>query len=163
MLCGMSECAWRAGGRALRWLAALGLVAAHATGVSAAPPTAQVAQLLARAQQDCAGEQGRFQATPRAVTRRPLSPKGPVAQVVDASQFSCSTAASLYGGSGGTYLWVVVADQVHELLAHQWQWVTLKGRPVLLLAVHHSQCGPPAAACYRAVSFEADGRMHTVQ
>jgi hypothetical protein len=75
-------------------------------------------------------------------------------EVVDAAQFSCSTAASMWGGSGGTYLWVIVGSQTYEFLAHKWRVVDIDGQKVLLLAVHSSQCSDAIGPCYRAFVWE---------
>ena len=77
-------------------------------------------------------------------------------QIVDASQFACSTAASMWGGTGGTMLWVVVDEQPYEFLAHRWKVVDMYGQNVLLLAVHSYQCGDSVGPCYRALVW-SDG------
>ena len=77
-------------------------------------------------------------------------------EIVDASQFSCSTAASFWNGSGGTYLWVIVDGKTYEFLAHKWRLVDVDGQQVLLLAVHSFECSDTVGPCYRALVW-ADG------
>jgi hypothetical protein len=60
----------------------------------------------------------------------------------------------LWGGTGGTYLWVIVDNQAHEFLAHSWQIVDADGQKVLLLAVHSSECSYSIGPCYRAFVWQ---------
>jgi hypothetical protein len=59
--------------------------------------------------------------------------------------------AILWGGSGGTYLWVVVDGKTREFLAHKWRVVDVDGQKVLLLAVHASECSDTIGPFYRAL------------
>ena len=120
------------------------------------PPT--VGAILAKAASDCASfESGEFSYTAQAVVERDVTGDDLPETVIDSSHFACSTAASLWGGTGGTQLWVVVDDTPLEFLAHQWQVVDMAGQPVLLLAVHSSECGSDRVGpCYRALVW-SDG------
>jgi hypothetical protein len=109
-------------------------------------------ELVQKARQDCENlENGQFHSTERSVTLHDITGDGQPEEFVDASQFSCSAASSLWGGSGGTYLWVVVDGKTKEFLAHQWRVVNLDGQKVLLLAVHSSECSDTIGPCYRAL------------
>lgn len=55
--------------------------------------------------------------------------------------FTCSTAASLYCGTGGCTSHFLVIDEVHSLLNKGWDVVTFGAERVLLTQVHGSQCG----------------------
>lgn len=116
---------------------------------AATPPSA--ADIVRKAKEECAAlDNGQFHATEQAVSRLDLTGDGQPEEFIDASQFSCSTAASMWGGSGGTFLWVIVAGEAYEFLAHRWTVVDMAGQNVLLLAVHSSQCGDDIGPCYRA-------------
>jgi hypothetical protein len=100
---------------------------------------------------------GEFHSTEKTTTLHDLTGDGRPEEIVDASQFSCSTAASLWGGSGGTYLWAIVNGKAYEFLAHRWKVVDMDGQNVLLLAVHSSECSDTIGPCYRAVVWGDEG------
>ena len=97
-----------------------------------------------------------------AVSTYDFTGDGQPEEIVDASQFACSTAASMWGGTGGTMLWAVVDGQPYEFLAHRWKVVDMDGQTVLLLAVHSSQCGDTIGPCYRAMVW-SDGDFRTTR
>ena len=116
-----------------------------------------VAEILRKAEAQCAGfEEGKFHMEDSAVSSFDFTGDGQPEEVVDAAQFACSTAASMWGGSGGTMLWVVVGGNPYEFLAHRWRVVDVEGQSVLLLAVHSSECGDTIGPCYRALVW-SDG------
>jgi hypothetical protein len=109
-------------------------------------------EIVQKAKSECARfEGGTFHATEQAITLHDLTGDGRPEEIVDASQFSCSTSASMWGGSGGTFLWVLVDGEAHEFLAHKWRVVDIDGQKVLLLAVHSSECSDTVGPCYRAL------------
>lgn len=117
----------------------------------AADDTAVVNDIFRKAENECAAmDNGEFNTTEQTITLHDFTGDGRPEELVDASQFSCSTALSLWGGSGGTYLWVVVDGEAYEFLAHQWKVVDVEGRNVLLLAVHSSECSDDIGPCFRA-------------
>ena len=110
------------------------------------------AELIETARTECARfEGGEFNATDQAITLHDFTGDGRPEEIVDASQFSCSTSASMWGGSGGTLLWVLVDGKKHEFLAHKWRVVDVDGQKLLLLAVHSSECSDTVGPCYRAL------------
>ena len=116
------------------------------------PPAMQIAQ---QAKQDCENlDNGSFHSTEKTTTLHDITGDGRPEEFVDASQFSCSTAASLWSGSGGTFLWVIVDGKPFEFLAHKWRVVDFDGHQVLLLAVHSSQCSDDIGPCYRALVWQ---------
>ena len=77
-------------------------------------PLASAAELIETAKVECARfDDGQFDATDSAVTSHDITGDGRPEQIVDASQFSCSTSASMWGGSGGTFLWVLVEGKAY--------------------------------------------------
>ncbi len=116
-----------------------------------ADDTAVVNDIVQKAKNECAAmDNGEFHTTEQTLTLHDFTGDGRPEELVDASQFSCSTALSLWGGTGGTYLWVVVDGEAYEFLAHQWKVVDVEGQNVLLLAVHSSQCSDDIGPCFRA-------------
>jgi len=112
-------------------------------------------EIVQNAKRDCNSfENGVFHSTEQTITLHDFTGDGRPEEVVDASQFSCSTALTLWGGTGGTYLWVIVDNQALEFLAHSWQIVDDDGQKVLLLAVHSSECSDSIGPCYRAFVWQ---------
>lgn len=108
-------------------------------------------KIIQNAKNECTNfSNGKFDMTEQAITLNDFTGDGKPEKIVDSSQFSCSTAASLWGGSGGSYLWVVVDGKTYEFLAHKWRVVDMDNQKVLLLAVHSSECSDKIGPCYRA-------------
>ena len=114
-------------------------------------------EIVQKAKKQCSSlEGGSFSATERTITLHDLTGDGRPEEIVDASQFSCSTSISMWGGSGGTFLWVIVDGKAYELLAHRWHVVDAGKNKILLLAVHSSECSDTIGPCYRALVW-SDG------
>ena len=114
--------------------------------------------IVQKAMSECANfNNGTFNSTEKTITLHDLTGDGRPEEIVDAAQMSCSSAASLWGGSGGTLLWVVVDGEAYEFLAHGWQVVRMHGHALLLLAVHSSQCSSDIGPCYRALVWHENG------
>ena len=113
------------------------------------------AAVIERAQQECSSlDNGEFHSSDKAIALFDFTGDGSPEELIDAAQFSCSTAATMWGGSGGTFLWVVAPDKTYEFLAHKWRVVDVDGQSVLLLAVHSSQCSDEVGPCYRAFVWQ---------
>ncbi|GHD20094.1 hypothetical protein GCM10007052_29040 [Halioglobus japonicus] len=109
--------------------------------------------VLESAAADCSGfQQGQFSVGEKAVQRFALGDDE--ATFIDALHFSCTSAASMWGGTGGTTLWVVVDNTVYRFLARGWQLVDTQSVPVLLLRIHPSECGAGLKSCYRAYAWD---------
>jgi len=137
------------------------LLALMAPGVALAGPADDV---LARAAADCAGfENGVFTAAEDAVQAVDLTGDGVPETVVDAGKFQCSSAASLYGGSGGTWLTVVVDGKAQDFLAQAWTVTDFAGAKVLLLYHNGVDCGGIGVdPCVEALVW-GDGRFMSVR
>lgn len=61
--------------------------------------------------------------------------------VLNERAFACSTAASLYGGTGGSMSHFLVDNQLNSLLNHGWEVVSVGRYRVVTADVHGSQCG----------------------
>jgi hypothetical protein len=114
------------------------------------PP--RVTEIIQKAKNECSDfEGGELHVGQQAITYHDLTNDGQPEAIVDAAELSCSTAASLWSGSGGTYLWIIVDGQTYEYLAHKWRVIDVDGHQVLLLAVHFSACGESVGPCYRTL------------
>ena len=124
---------------------------------------AVASEIVQKAKNECADfEGGKFDKTEKTITLYDLTGDGRPEEIVDASQFSCSTSVSMWGGSGGTLLWVIVDGAKHEFIAHKWRVVDVDGQKVLLLAVHSSECSDTIGPCYRALVW-SDAGFRTIR
>ena len=128
-------------------------------GHAAADP---VADILAAAAADCAGfEAGTF-APGDAVVEVDLDGQDPIDRLVDSARFTCSSAASMYCGSGGCMLHAVIGTESWDFQAEGWRMTDWNGRPILLVARDGGWCGGAGAqACVEAVTWSG-GQMMTV-
>jgi hypothetical protein len=135
----------------------LGTYSAFATS-----PEAQ--ELIDRAAADCHSfENGEFSAGD-AVTEIELGSQfGSVAaELVDESKYACSSAASLYCGTGGCMLNLVVDGTVRAWQATGWRIIEWGPDRVLLIGRDGGWCGGAGAeVCYEALVWSKD-RILTV-
>lgn len=134
-----------------RILPALAAIAYAATALPA--HSAGLADyVVAEARKVCEGfGNGKFDAGD-AVQQVDLDADGALDTVIDESKFSCSSAASLYCGSGGCMLHTVVGDKKNSFQAEGWRMIDWDGRPILLLARDGGWCGGAGAQlCFQAI------------
>ncbi len=142
----------------MRWRLTASLVLLFSSLAVLARADEAATLIVQKAMSECASfNNGTFNSTEKTITLHDLTGDGRPEEIVDAAQFSCSSAASLWGGSGGTLLWVVVDGEAYEFLAHGWQVVRMHGQALLLLAVHSSQCSSDIGPCYRALVWHENG------
>jgi hypothetical protein len=117
-----------------------------------------VEDVLAEAAADCSSfENGAFAAAPTAVSTPDVTGDGQPDSVVDYAGFTCSTVASMWGGTGGTSLAVLADGKRFDFLALGWQVLDWAG-PVLLLDVHGIECGGTGSdRCVKALVWGAEG------
>jgi len=103
-------------------------------------------------------DNGEFSLEEGAITEIDLDGDGAPDKVVMESRFECSTAASLYCGTGGCMTHLVVGDQVYSRLAKGWKSVEWAGDTIILLALHGSECGGTnLRRCYEAITWSEGG------
>lgn len=119
--------------------------------------------IIQKARQECQSfENGVLEITDKAITRVDLTGDGEPDELVDSRAFSCSSAASLFCGTGGCSLTAIVGGSTTEFLAKGWRIVDWDGQPVLLLAVHGSECGGTnLRRCYNAMAW-SEGAFRSV-
>jgi hypothetical protein len=140
--------------------AALVAVALWSPPALAASPAAT--KVIESSRSFCSGEKGKFTMAPGAISAIDLTGDGKPDEIVDASKFNCSTAASLYCGNGGCPITAIVAGKPTEFFAQGWRTVDWAGSNVLLLGVHGSRCGALGTTrCVEAVTW-SEGSFRTV-
>ena len=143
-------------------LAALAAIAMSASSALAVSPEAQ--QLIDRAAADCQSfENGQFDRGDAVTEIELRSHFGTVnAELVDEGQYRCSPAASLYCGSAGCPLYLIVNGETMAWQAMGWRLVDWGSARILLIARHGAWCdGAGGEVCYEALVW-SNGRMLTV-
>ena len=103
-------------------------------------PSQLQAKVEAAAQACFDFENGEFAMEAGAIVRTDLDSDLKADWVVNEQYFSCSSAASLYGSTGGTTSHFMVADHVSSILNQGWEMHTLGRKRVLIIEVHGTQC-----------------------
>lgn len=133
-----------------------------AGAAAAISPEAQ--ELVDRAAADCqAFENGEFDQGDAVVRIELRSQFGAVtAELVDESQYACSSAASLYCGTGGCMLNLVVNGETMAWQATGWRLIDWGPDQILLIGRDGGWCGGAGAeVCYEALVW-SNGRILTV-
>ena len=132
-------------------------IIAWSSTITAALASETAEQIVDRARKECnAIRNGEFHASDKAISRMDLTGDGREEEIVDASQFSCSTAAQPFCGTGGCPLTVIVDEKPYRFLAHGWKVVDWHQNRILLLAVYFSECGDTVEPCYRAMVWRGE-------
>ena len=103
---------------------------------------AQLLEKIEAAQQACSDfDNGQFALEFGAVHRVDLDGDYYMDWVLDEVGFACSSAVSLYCGTGGCMSHFLVGDRMSSLLNRGWEMTNIGRDRVLLADVHGSQCG----------------------
>jgi hypothetical protein len=79
--------------------------------------------------------------------------------VLNEQAFACSTAVSLYCGTGGCMSHFLVMDRVGSMLNQGWDLIHVGRHTVLIADVHGSQCGGTSPTpCVTASVWDAEAR-----
>lgn len=130
-----------------RWTVAVCAVfavfcAASASAQDLSDLPSQLLEKVEAAQQACSDfENGQFALEFGAVHRVDLDGDYYLDWVLDEVGFACSSAVSLYCGTGGCLSHFLVGDRVSSLLNQGWDMANIGPFRVLLADVHGSQCG----------------------
>jgi hypothetical protein len=130
---------------------------AVASDISELP--AQLQEKVSQAQQACSDfENGEFAMEWGAVARVDLDGDLRPNWVLNEVSFACSSAASLYCGTGGCMSHFLVGNVLASLLNQGWDVVDLGPNRVLLTDVHGSQCGGiNPTPCFAASTWDKEG------
>jgi hypothetical protein len=119
--------------------------------------------ILAEAAAACTEQDGGTFGSEGAVREVDLNGDGTLDTVVDEALFTCTTAASLYGGSGGSMVHFLVGEVEETRLAQGWDTADWSGLPLVLVALHGTECGGVGSdPCVEAMVWR-DGRFHSVR
>lgn len=142
----------------------LGLGAILTLNTTAVNASEIASQLIEEARQDCAAfENGELGYQPSTVQLFDLDGDGVDDEIIDESTYSCTSSRTLFCGTGGCGLKVIVGDRILERLAKQWLPLDWDGHPLLLLQLHGAECGGTGLVhCYEAISW-GDGDFRTVR
>ena len=124
----------------------------------------QAKQLIDRAAADCQSfENGEFDAGNAVSVIELTSQFGTVeAELIDESKFACSSAASLYCGTGGCMLNLIVDGKISAWQATGWKLIEWGPDRILLVGRDGGWCGGAGAeVCYEAVVW-SNGKFLTV-
>lgn len=147
---------------AARLIAVLATIMLSASSALALSLEAQ--QLIDRAAADCQSfENGEFDQGNAVTEIELLSQFGTVnAELVDESQYACSSAASLYCGTGGCMLNLIVDGETMAWQATGWRLIDWGPDRILLIGRDGSWCGGAGAeVCYEALVW-SNGKILTV-
>ena len=147
---------------AARLIAVLAAIMLSASSALALSLEAQ--QLIDRAAADCQSfENGEFDQGNAVTEIELLSQFGTVnAELVDESQYACSSAASLYCGTGGCMLNLIVDGETKAWQATGWRLIDWGPDRILLIGRDGSWCGGAGAeVCYEALVW-SNGKILTV-
>jgi hypothetical protein len=122
---------------------------------------APLQEKIDQAQQACSDfEDGEFALEWGAITRIDLDGDLRPDWALDETSFACSSAVSLYCGTGGCMSHFLVGDVLSSLLNKGWDVVDLGPDRVLLTDVHGSQCGGiNPIPCVTASVWDAEDGM----
>ena len=114
------------------------------------------------ARQACAELDGEFDMSDMAILSLDLDGDAENDAVLDTSAFACSTAASLYSGTGGAPYHLLVDGTITTVTGHDLTTIELFGGPVVLVARHGSACnGLGYQRCVEALVWD-EGAFRTV-
>ena len=103
---------------------------------------------------------GKFAMEDTAIQRVDLDGDGDEDWALNESAFACSTAASMYGGTGGTMSHFLIDDSLASMLTQGWGMAKLGPHTVLLADVHGSQCdGINPTPCVTASVWDAEEKV----
>ena len=133
--------------------------APQALDISALPQT--LLEKVDQAKRAClAFENGEFALEWGAVTRVDLDGDRRPDWVLSEARFACSTAASLYCGTGGCMSHFLIGDQSASLLNQGWELSNIGRHRVLLADVHGSRCeGIGPTPCVTASVWDAEDKV----
>ena len=114
-------------------------------------------KIIDQARLACSLEKGKFKTEPEAVIKLDLNGDGKIDEILDEGKFACSTAASLYCGTVGCGLHLIVNGKNHNYLSLVWSLANLGDSKIILMGVHWSEC-KYKTPCIRAVVWR-DGKF----
>jgi len=118
-------------------------------------------RVIEAAKKSCALQKGQFTAPEISTTNVDLNADGKPDEIIDESKFACSTSSSLYCGTGGCMLHLIVDGKDYKRLAKEWVMVELGTTKILIIGIHWSECNYKNP-CIRAVAWY-EGRFRSLR
>lgn len=114
--------------------------------------------ILAEAAKACAEQDNGVFASEGAVRQIDMTGDGTEDTIVDEALFTCTTAASLYSGSGGSMIHIFANGTESSFLVQGYETVRWADVLIVLLAVDGTACNTIAAnPCFEALTWVEDG------
>lgn len=138
------------------WLIAI-VIFAHSIFTIQANASDAAGVIMDQARADCSSfDDGVLETDPNnTITLVDLTGDGKPEEIVDGSKFSCPTALTLFCGTGGCAVTIIVNEKPFEFLSKGWKVENnVDGKPLFKSAVHWSQCNYKST-CWEA--FKWDG------
>jgi len=120
-----------------------------------------VNRVIEAAKKSCALEKGQFSAPELSTVNVDLNADGKPDEIIDESKFTCSTSSSLYCGTGGCMLHLIVDGKDYKHLAKEWTIAQLGEAKILIIGIHWSECNYKNP-CLRASTWR-DGRFRSLK
>lgn len=139
------------------WRFIIGGLLTCAPVVSGADPHPPILdQLIADATADCASfENGVLTGQDDALSQADLTGDGAANWILDHAHLQCSSAASLFCGTGGCSLSLIVGDMATQRLAKGWSLADFPPFRVALVQVHGANCdGTNLTPCVEALVWD---------
>ena len=118
-------------------------------------------RVIEAAKKSCALQKGQFTAPEISTTNVDLNADGKPDEIIDESKFACSTSSSLYCGTGGCMLHLIVDGKDYKRLAKEWVIAQLGGAKIFIIGIHWSECSYKSP-CLRAITWR-DGRFRSLK
>jgi predicted nucleic acid binding AN1-type Zn finger protein len=118
-------------------------------------------QIIETARKACTLEKGTFKASSEAVRNSDLNADGKLDEIIDEGKFSCSTASTLYCGTGGCMLHLIVGSKDYKFLSQTWVLAELGSAKVVITAIHWSECNYKTP-CLKSVVWR-DGKFRNLK
>ncbi|MGB0658697.1 MAG: hypothetical protein ACPGNV_00870 [Mangrovicoccus sp.] len=122
---------------------------------------ASVITILDQGEANCAAfENGAFSVDNGGLSHMDLNGDGVKDWVVDEFHFRCSSAASLYCGTGGCMAHFIIGDVITKKLTKGWQVMPFGPMTVLLTQIHGTECGGSnLRPCVEALVWDENDRL----
>jgi hypothetical protein len=118
-------------------------------------------RVIEAAKKSCALQKGQFTAPEISTTNVDLNADGKPDEIIDESKFACSTSSSLYCGTGGCMLHLIVDGKDYKRLAKEWVIAQLGEAKIFIIGIHWSECSYKSP-CLRAITWR-DGRFRSLK
>ncbi len=140
------------------------LLLSAAGGAAAQPPEALQAVVEGHRAECARFAGGTLALSPGAYTQTDLDGDGETDWLLDSHRLHCSSAATLFCGTGGCALTTLIDGRQQQLLAKGWAVQRLGPLTVLLLQVHGSRCGGTNLnSCVEALVWDRErGQFNSV-